>query len=523
MVHEARKMAEARRLLYVGATRAQEKLIFAGSPISPLRTRWEDGLGLFTPWDHQWKVSIREKNPTIGQMWILSMHTAHNRNQFSPSPWVRIEGDSVKSPILDPVRILSNSSLAENTLKGMQILHHSECFVEEQSETKTPLQIIKQISNTDCSADNSIIAQDTRNDSETRIKISPNRLPVFQDCSRRQWFETIGGLRPDPIVPDNQVYTSKGMPKNVDPATFGTIFHRILEIGIGNPGTYDNSSSPPLPLSWTEYRENQISNPEIHSTVFRELLPPEADIERTHLLVAKMAETLQSGPLGRMVEREPVNGHWLEGLRTEMPFHIAIDVDTGGLVTHRWDPQGNVPLANIDEATIEMNGIIDLVLCTKTSDGDYTIRAVDLKTEDAGLVNSDSSKGLLETIGSEDTGPACDAEFELLRKHRMQLALYYQALKSIEDARKEAGLSYRTVLPPAILVGVTGRMVEYPVEMLDLALQELDELLVRTAKMTLSTDTPLSDFDRLPAESAHICENCPFHRGALPICGPVEQ
>jgi hypothetical protein len=457
-------------------------------------------------------------------MWIASMHKTHYRNQnpSSPpsSPWVSETGED---PILDPVRMLSNYSLGENTLMGIQILHHPECFVEEQSETKTPLQIIKQICNTDCSADNSSIFRNPRKDSETRIRISPNRLPVFQDCSRRQWFETIGGLKPDPIVPDDQVHTPKGMPKAVDSATFGTIFHRILEIGIGNPGIYDDSSSPPLPLSWTEYRENQISNPEIHSTVFRELLPPEADVERTRLLVAKMAETLQSGPLGRMVEREPVNGHWLEGLRTEMPFHITIDVDTGGLVTHRWSPQGNEPLANINQAKIEMSGIIDLVLCTKTSDGDYTIRAVDLKTEDARLVNSDSSEGLLETLDSEETGPTCDAEFELLRKHRMQLALYYQALQSIENTRKEAGLSYRTVLPPAILVGVTGRMVEYPVEMLDLSLQELDELLVRTAKMTLSTDTPLSDFDRLPAESAHICENCPFHRGALPICGPAEQ
>jgi hypothetical protein len=105
----------------------------------------------------------------------------------------------------------------------------------------------------------------------------------------------------------------------------------------------------------------------------------------------------------------------------------------------------------------------------------------------------------------------------------MQLALYYRALQSIEDAREAVGLRYRTVLPPAILVGVTGRMVEYPMEMLDRASQELEELLVRTAGMTLASDAPLSDFDRLPVESAHICENCPFHRGALPICGPAEQ
>jgi hypothetical protein len=224
-----------------------------------------------------------------------------------------------------------------------------------------------------------------------------------------------------------------------------------------------------------------------------------------------------------MVERQPVNDHRLEGLRTEMPFHIALDVETTGSVRQRWSPEGPEPLASMDQAIIEMSGIIDLVLCTVTPNGDSAIRAVDLKTEDAGLIDHDSSEGLLEALGSEDSGPACKAELEILSKHRMQLALYYRALQSIEDARRAADLSHRTVLPPAILVGVTGRMVEYPREMLDQASQELEELLVRTAGMALASDAPLSDFDRLPAEAAHICENCPFHRGALPICGPAEQ
>jgi len=180
-------------------------------------------------------------------------------------------------------------------------------------------------------------------------------------------------------------------------------------------------------------------------------------------------------------------------------------------------------LAIVDKAIIEMSGIIDLVLCTATSNGESTIRAVDLKTEDAGLVDSDSTEGLLEALDSDVAGPACEAEFEILSKHRLQLALYYKALHSIEEARKRANLSSRTVLSPAILIGVTGRMVEYPKEMLERASQEIEELLVRTAGMALDSDTPLSDFARLPADSAHICESCPFHRGALPICGPADE
>jgi len=176
----------------------------------------------------------------------------------------------------------------------------------------------------------------------------------------------------------------------------------------------------------------------------------------------------------------------------------------------------------LDEATVEMSGVIDLVLCTRTPEAS-TIRPIDLKTEEAGRMHGGASDGLLAAMGSEEPGPACEAEEEILRKHRMQLALYYRALESIENAKRDADLPYREVLPPAILVGVTGRMVEYPEDILDESLGELEELLARTARMALSSDVPLSDFARLSGEAASVCESCPFHRGSLPICGPAES
>ncbi len=523
VLHQARKDAEARRLLYVGATRAEERLIVVGSNRG---TEWVEGEGLRMPWTYDTKI------PQLGQMWIESLRQGSSRRAEAASPWLD-ENDDESTPAIrirghrtfDPARMFSNASLGgDATLSGMLMLHHPDCFGgADESPVLTPLQCIERL---DDAARSTVVVEDLpapRKDSAVRIRISPSRLPVFQECSRRQWFETRGGLSSEPIASGGQAHYSKGMPDNVDPATLGTVFHRILEIGIGNPGLAGETASSPLPASWTEYREDHLSDPEIHSTVFSELLSPDADLDRTRLLVERMAERIGSGPLGKMVECQPVNDHRIEGLRTEMPFHIALDVETTGAVRQRWSPEGPEPLASMDQATIEMSGIIDLVLCTATSSGDSAIRAVDLKTEDAGLIDNDSSEGLLEALGAEDAGPACEAELEILNKHRMQLALYYRALQSIEDARKATGLSHRTVLSPAILVGVTGRMVEYPVEMLDLALQELEELLVRTAGMALASDAPLSDFDRLPAENAHICANCPFHRGALPICGPAEQ
>ena len=522
VLHQARKDAEARRLLYVGATRAEEKLILVGSSRG---TEWVEGEGLRVPWTYD------KKNPQLGQMWIESLRQGSLRRTEGASPWLDVD-DEDNSVIrtrgertFDPARMYSNASIGgEATLPGMLVLHHPDCFGEsEGSSVLTPLQRVERLDDAARSSADADAATSPRTDSAPRIRISPNRLPVFQECRRRHWLETRGGLSPEPIAPGGRARHSKGMPSKVDPATLGTVFHRIVEIGIGNPGLDGEPASSPLPKTWTERRKDLLLDPKTHSTAFAELLPPDADLKRTGLLVTAMAERIGSGPVGRMVHSERVNGHRLEGLRTEMPFHIALKADIKGSIRKRWSTDGPEPLARVDKAITEMSGIIDLVLCTATSSGESTIRAVDLKTEDAGQVDSDSSEGLLKALGSDVAGPACEAEIEILSKHRMQLALYYLALQSIQEAREVAGLSCRTVLPPAILVGVTGRMVEYPMEMLEQALQELEELLARSARMALDSDAPLSDFARLTADSAHICESCPFHRGALPICGPAEE
>ena len=110
----------------------------------------------------------------------------------------------------------------------------------------------------------------------------------------------------------------------------------------------------------------------------------------------------------------------------------------------------------------------------------------------------------------------------MLSKHGLQLALYYRALKSIEQARAAQGMPARRVLPPAILIGVTGRMVEYPEEMLTHSLSNLDVLLERSATMSLSSSMPLSRFERLTFDSSDVCDRCPFSRGPIPICGPQD-
>ncbi len=520
-LHRARKDAEARRLLYVGATRAEERLVIVGSP---RKTAWENGNGLVIPWTYDKSL------PQLGQMWIESLRQGSLRRSEDDSPWIDEQDVQDPQPLrtrgvrnFNPVRMLANGSIGDaQTLDGMLILHHPNCFENEDS-VLTPLQRIERMNTAAKSSGSSTeLTTEPRNDSSPRITLSPNRLPIFDECPRRQWYETRGGLFPDPIIPSDKLVESTGLPSKVDPATFGTIFHRVLEIGLGNPGIDGQPSAPLLP-SWTVQQEDRINDSKIHEIVFNELLPPDADEARTAELVVMMADRVSSGPLGAMIRKETVRNHNLEALRTEMPFHISIDVETDNTTRNRWSPDGNIRISSHDSAIVEMSGIIDLVICTVSSDGQPAIRAVDLKTEDAGSIDADSPTGLIETLGSEEVGPANHSEMEILSKHGLQLALYYRALKSIEDARAAQGIPSRQVLPPAILVGVTGRVVEYPEEMLADSLTNLDALLERSARMSLSSSVPLSRFERLPSESSEVCDRCPFSRGLIPICGPQDE
>ena len=87
-------------------------------------------------------------------------------------------------------------------------------------------------------------------------------------------------------------------------------------------------------------------------------------------------------------------------------------------------------------------------------------------------------------------------------QHRMQQALYFRALESIEEERYKYGYLPRKVLPPAILIGVTGRFVEYPEKMLNDALNDLDNNLILASEIAFSSEMKLSDY---PCS----CNECP--------------
>ena len=73
-------------------------------------------------------------------------------------------------------------------------------------------------------------------------------------------------------------------------------------------------------------------------------------------------------------------------------------------------------------AVVQMEGFIDIVICTQDSEGRPTIRAVDIKT--------DSTMRMLSAEDPSDfhnLGP--DFEDRMKLRHGIQLAIYHNALE----------------------------------------------------------------------------------------------
>lgn len=546
-----RKNAEARRLLYVAATRVEQHLVIVGSPE---KTEWIDESGLKIDWKYS------ESQTTLGQMWAESLRQAsHRRGETSnQSPWVEAADDGQPHPLNSGAgadRFLNPGSLQQDgwlrppksghPKPGMRIYHHPDCFRSEDSKANVLHSPLVRQTMLDQAVNDSRLAPvelTTRISTGARIRLAPHRLSKIDACPRRHWFETRGGLKPDPISSTDQhdeedeqdprasrlmdesdgptSAETEGAANLPSPTQLGLIVHRVLEVGIGNPGPDGEQPSMALPEIWSNPVESRLSDSNLLAEVFAELMPRGVDEEKTEQVVSTMLQRIEEGLVGRLTRAEVIDGERVEGLRTEYPFTISNPVSFETVPRTRWTPDGIEQLAGIERASIDMDGSIDLALCSSHEDGTSSIRPIDLKTEQAASILDDSGS-LLDALGNHATEPANDAEIEMLRHHRLQLALYHRALEMMEATRPEG--QRRRVERPAILVGVTGRLVIYPVEMFEQAQAQIDDILATAARMELATELPLADFQRLPQSKAHVCAMCPFSMGDLPICGPLSE
>ena len=169
---------------------------------------------------------------------------------------------------------------------------------------------------------------------------------------------------------------------------------------------------------------------------------------------------------------------------------------------------------------MDFSGRADLVLAMVSEGGEGALQVVDLKTrgclqkfnEQDHRAGHALQKNLPETTSTQPIG---DEEIELLHEHRLQLTLYSMALEAMEN--KKPAAQRRRVLPPALLLGANGRIVQLSDQQFESAKNDLLEHLQWRSAVHLNPSLP--EPPRLAAGS-ELCRTCPFYRGDLRRCAP---
>ena len=119
------------------------------------------------------------------------------------------------------------------------------------------------------------------------------------------------------------------------------------------------------------------------------------------------------------------------------------------------------PVVEVGEIQTTFDGRADLVLALRDKGGNGWLQVVDAKTK--GCLSGYNPKSPLEghplqyDSGKNSPHAQTEAEHEILEHHRLQLALYCLALEENEVMKPQE--NRRKILPPAILVAASGRMV----------------------------------------------------------------
>ena len=136
--------------------------------------------------------------------------------------------------------------------------------------------------------------------------MAPHRLDTASRCIRQHWLSTHIGLLSEPIrLPlldaseQNEGEQDEG-PRLPEPTVLGSLFHRLVELGIGNPGPPESGPLVALPAQWMNSNPDMLTSSTLIDEVFDELLPADVDRDATRRLLLKMGRTLQQGPLGRL-------------------------------------------------------------------------------------------------------------------------------------------------------------------------------------------------------------------------------
>lgn len=503
---DGQQRAERRRQFYVALTRARDRLIIAGTP--------SDGAVV----DENERISFKrgKGRQNMGYMFLDGLAYASINSGNEGCAWsqggLEQEGNTIA---LNPGDLIGKSYLGEDCVEGISIFHHPNCFEKNQDIAlvdswkerlelaKNPVETVatKEIRKISCS-----------------VPMTSHGLDTAWSCRRRHWLTNKmnwSGERFDLIADE---FEAERWPSA---AEFGSLFHRLLEIGLANPG----SSSTDLDAKWTESQSDNLTDSKTIEEVMAQSTISEDDVlERTKLRLLHLGKLARNGALGKLVVGEKYDGFIVEGLRTELPFYLSIEHKPKNLQRTSWSPLGQYVTSEVEMIKSTFNGRADLVLALKDEEGQGWLQVVDAKTKQClyGFNPSNPIEGndLQISLNESSPYPITEAEEEILREHRLQLALYSIALEVGEMAKPSD--RRRKILPPAIQVSASGRMIRMRDEEFELAKKDLESLIQWSGEMSVSgegQEAPL----RLPVEQKSTCEKCPFYTGTIKLCGPIGE
>ena len=500
---DGQQRAERRRQFYVALTRAKDRLIVTGTPSGGASVN-EDGTI---------KLKRGKGRQNMGQMFLDGLaHASIEAGQEGCSWSVGGLHQTGATLTLDPGELNENAHLGNECVEGISIFHHPDCF--DSNYQISPLQ--KWRERLDISQNATLKIEDIApNKINFSVPMASHGLDVAFACNRRHWLSSKlnwNSERFDLISEDSDF---SYWPSATE---FGSLFHRLLEIGLANPG----SEAIDLDKMWTQPQLDNLTNEETINEVLAQstITDPEV-IDRTKLRLLHLGKLARNGILGRLVAGQKYDGFRVEGLRTELPFYLSLTNHPEQLYRTLWTPHGSRKTSVINSISTIFDGRADLVLALRDESSQGWLQVVDAKTKQClgGFNPSSPLEGneLQVTINDKSPHASSPSEEEIIDEHRLQLTLYSIALEAAESLKPES--ERRKILPPAIQVSASGRMIRMTDDDFTKARKDLDELIDwigRTAALGEGAKPPA----RLPMSESSTCEACPFYNGSIRLCGP---
>ena len=523
-IDHAQRQAERRREFYVALTRVKDRLILVGSP-----NRSAD----IDPKTQELVLKVRPSLKTMGGMLLDGLRGLSHQNSVEDSPWL-LEDDEFTSPLatytetvlsLDPYSLSSASKLGIPTLEGIHIYHSPQCFPTLQ--TPTPLQQWHALEKRMHALSPPVKSPMPVQTVNQMMRMPAHNLDSSYSCPRAHWLTEVKGWNPEPLYFFSPNLKKAHKPPSSFPeaTTFGTLMHRLIEIGLANPAAKNSPPVSALPPAWVFEGKDMLDDEE---TIRRVMAEEGIGVENSDMELAKVTANrlgeigrlVREGLLGEYAKGGHFHGYVVEGLRTELPFYYVNKVEFSDLYRTGFSVDGPVALSQVDHVDIVFDGRADLVLALRDDKGRGFLQVVDLKTKGCrdDFNPDDSLKGsALQRYDGDllNPQPSTRAEIAILEQHKLQLTLYSLALESMEQQKPES--ERRTILPPSLLIGASGRILQMNSTEYEEAKATFSQHLEWMAQLSATPET-VQEPPALDKDNNHICKSCPFSSGDIRLC-----